>query len=59
MMLTADSRRTVKGNSNGSFRKPRSRVLLREPEMCPECSRVYLSLYPIRSCPEHEGLDEV
>ncbi|WKZ33666.1 MAG: hypothetical protein QY316_04495 [Thermodesulfobacteriota bacterium] len=36
-----------------------SRVLLREPEACMECNRVFVSLYPIRSCREHEGLDEI
>lgn len=35
------------------------RVLLREPERCAECNRVYISLYPLRRCEEHEGLDEV
>lgn len=32
-----------------------SRVLLREPELCPECGRVFLSLYTIRRCEEHIG----
>jgi len=39
---------------------PRSkRVLLREPERCAECNSVFLSLYALRSCVEHDGLDEV
>lgn len=37
----------------------RSRVLLREPERCAQCNRVFLGLYPIRMCAEHEGLDEI
>ncbi|MBI5236004.1 MAG: hypothetical protein HY886_07135 [Deltaproteobacteria bacterium] len=37
----------------------RSRVLLREPERCAVCNKVFLSLYPLRSCYEHEGLDEM
>jgi hypothetical protein len=36
-----------------------SRVLLREPERCPECNRVFISLYPLRVCEDHEGLDEL
>ncbi len=35
------------------------RVLLREPERCAVCNKVYLSLYPLRSCHEHDGLDEM
>ncbi|MEK6792055.1 MAG: hypothetical protein AABY45_10195 [Deltaproteobacteria bacterium] len=35
------------------------RVLLREPERCSVCNKVFLSLYPLRSCVEHEGLDEM
>lgn len=37
----------------------RARVLLREPERCGQCNRVFLGLYPIRACAEHEGLDEI
>ncbi len=37
----------------------RSRVLLREPERCPECNKVFISLYPLRLCDDHEGLDEL
>lgn len=36
-----------------------SRVLLREPEVCAECNKVFISLYPLRACADHEGLDEV
>ncbi len=35
------------------------KVLLREPEMCAECRGVFLSLYPIRHCDDHEGLDDL
>lgn len=43
------------------FRRPSAsrRVLLREPEVCAECNRVFVSLYAIRSCADHEGLDEI
>jgi len=37
----------------------RGRILLREPELCLECNRVFLSLYSIRSCNDHDGLDEI
>lgn len=36
-----------------------SRVLLREPEACAECNKVYLSLYPLRSCSDHDGLEKI
>lgn len=35
------------------------RVLLREPEKCLMCSRDYLSLYPVKSCSDHIGLEEL
>jgi len=35
------------------------KVLLREPEVCRECAKTYLSLYPLRGCPDHDGLDEI
>lgn len=41
------------------FRRPASRVLLREPEVCAECNKVFVSLYPIRSCADHQGLEEI
>lgn len=37
----------------------RSKVLLREPEKCVECNKVFLSLYPLRRCSDHEGLDSM
>jgi len=44
----------------GMFRqKVNTRVLLREPERCPECNRVFISLYPLRACQDHHGLDEL
>lgn len=46
-------------SSRRYFRKPSTRVLLREPEVCAECNRVFVSLYPIRSCADHQGLDEI
>ncbi|MBI5492016.1 MAG: hypothetical protein HY893_03690 [Deltaproteobacteria bacterium] len=39
--------------------KKNSRVLLREPEVCAECNKVFISLYPLRTCADHEGLDEI
>lgn len=36
-----------------------SRVLLREPERCFECNKVFLSLYRLRCCADHEGLEEI
>lgn len=36
-----------------------SRVLLREPERCPVCARVFLSLYPLKDCVDHDGLDRI
>jgi len=37
----------------------RNRVLLREPERCFECGSVYISLYPLSRCVDHEGLEEI
>ncbi len=37
----------------------RTKVLLHEPEVCRECGRVFQSLYPLRCCKDHEGLDSV
>ncbi|MBI5562745.1 MAG: hypothetical protein HY894_07855 [Deltaproteobacteria bacterium] len=49
------------GTGKKGFRNAfgRGRVLLREPERCPECNRVYLGLYPLKRCDDHEGLDEL
>lgn len=35
------------------------RVLLREPELCPMCRGVFLSLYPLKRYDEHDGLEDV
>lgn len=35
------------------------RVLLREPESCPECNAVFISLYALKRCSDHYGLDEL
>lgn len=43
----------------GYTRGARSKVLLREPERCMECNRVFVSLYALKSCKDHEGLDEI
>ena len=37
----------------------RNKVLLREPERCWECARVYISLYPLKLCLDHDGLEEI
>jgi len=37
----------------------RNRVLLREPERCLECGHVYISLYPLSRCVDHDGLEEI
>lgn len=37
----------------------RGRVLLREPERCAECNKVFISLYALRTCGDHEGLEEL
>ncbi len=51
------------GRKNSSFSTTGSRtgkrVLLREPEMCPECGMVYISLYALKQCADHYGLDEL
>lgn len=35
------------------------KIYLRAPEFCPCCGRVFLSLYPLRTCTDHEGLEVV
>lgn len=52
----SDFERKWSGNYKASGKK---RVLLREPEVCMECNRVFLALYAVRSCRDHEGLDEL
>lgn len=52
------SRFKKNGNWAGYRKKTVNTVLLREPERCMECNKVYLSLYPLRSCKDHEGLDK-
>lgn len=45
--------------SGDSFRHHRpGHVLIREPESCRECGNVFLALYVLRSCIDHEGLDQ-
>ncbi|HLC17503.1 MAG TPA: hypothetical protein VJM57_00620 [Thermodesulfobacteriota bacterium] len=39
--------------------RTRNNVLLREPERCWECGHVYISLYPLRACADHDGLEEI
>ncbi len=38
--------------------KGREKVLLREVEVCRFCAKKFLSLYPLRCCSDHAGLDE-
>ncbi|MBI5560567.1 MAG: hypothetical protein HY883_04775 [Deltaproteobacteria bacterium] len=40
------------------YPRGREKVLLREPEVCRECTRTYLSLYPLRVCSDHDGLEK-
>lgn len=34
-------------------------VLLHEPELCPTCFRVFISLYRLTVCIDHVGLEEI
>ena len=36
-----------------------NKVLFREAETCGICGGVYLSLYPLRMCGDHEGLERI
>ena len=36
-----------------------SKVLLHEAETCLECKKKFLSLYPLKSCLSHEGIEEI
>ncbi|MFQ5441461.1 MAG: hypothetical protein ACE5EB_01915 [Thermodesulfobacteriota bacterium] len=36
-----------------------NKVLLREPERCWTCGNTYISLYPLKECVDHDGLDEI
>jgi hypothetical protein len=48
------------GRQGSYFKKAAGpRVLLREPEVCAECNKVFVSLYAIRSCADHQGLEEI
>jgi hypothetical protein len=48
------------GRQGSYFKRPAGpRVLLREPEVCAECNKVFVSLYAIRSCADHQGLEQV
>lgn len=60
-MERATGEKGVKTESPGGyFRRPSGRrVLLREPEVCAECNRVFVSLYALRSCADHSGLEEI
>ena len=33
-------------------------VLLHEPELCPTCLKVFISLYRLTVCIDHVGLEE-
>ena len=37
----------------------RSKVLLRKPERCRECNEVYVSLYSLRRCAEHDSTEKI
>ena len=36
-----------------------NKVLIREAETCGICGGIYLSLYPLRRCGDHEGLERI
>lgn len=60
MEITSVKTGSGKQNVGGYFRRPSgNRVLLREPEVCAECNKVFVSLYAIRSCADHQGLEEI
>ncbi|MBI5971424.1 MAG: hypothetical protein HY884_09760 [Deltaproteobacteria bacterium] len=56
METVFDGGRFVSGVDNPG---KRGKVLLREPERCAECNKVFLSLYPLNDCSEHEDLDGI
>ncbi len=43
----------------GGYSPPGSKVLLHESENCMECSKSFLSLYPLKCCRDHDGLDSI
>lgn len=49
--------RTATSGSKPTTRRNDMKVLLREPEKCGQCNKVYLSLYPLRVCEDHAGLE--
>lgn len=57
MEIYHDDSDRVRGGWNGFQRK--TRVLLREPEVCQGCGRIFISLYPLKACVDHEGLEEL
>ena len=42
---------------NDTYRRLQDRVLLREPEVCRMCGLVFLSMYTLKSCVDHQGLE--
>lgn len=36
-----------------------NQILLHDIEICPECSKRFLSLYPFKECHEHKGEIEI
>ena len=38
-------------------RKVPRRPLLTEPEVCPECNKVFMSIYTLRDCKQHKNLE--
>lgn len=47
------------GSLGSHMRNRKERVLLREPERCMECKDVFISLYPIKCCKDHDCIDRV
>ena len=46
-------------NFNEFMKKKDDDVLLRGPEPCKKCKRVFMSLYPLAKCCDHEGLEAI
>ncbi len=44
---------------NDTYRKLQNGVLLREPEVCRMCGLVFLSMYALKSCADHQGLEPI
>lgn len=41
-----------------SWVQKKPKVQLRSMELCPVCRKIFMSLYPLRHCLDHEELEE-